>query len=77
MTHSINLVYTAKDNTIYTMFNAQSGPVHLSCPPECRRLSMLLTVEQSVRTSKGFSRVIYYMWAAAGSCEMIFTNGHL
>jgi hypothetical protein len=48
----------------------RSGPVHLPCPPQYRRLSLLLTGEQPVRTSKGFSRVIYYTWAAAGGCEM-------
>ena len=31
---------------------------------------MLLTGEQAVRTSTGLSRVIYYMWAAAGRWEM-------
>jgi hypothetical protein len=76
-TKSINLQHTAKHDAIYNTFNTQSGSVHLSCPPEYGRLSMLLTVEQSVRTSKGVSCVICYTWAAAGSCEMIFTNGHL
>jgi hypothetical protein len=30
---------------------------------------VLLTDEQAVRTSTDLSSVIYYMWAAAGSCE--------
>jgi hypothetical protein len=38
---------------------------------------MLLTGEQTVRKGKDLSRVIYYTWATAGGCEMIFTNGHL
>jgi len=29
-----------------------------------------MTGEQQVRTSKGFSRVIYYTGAADGGCEM-------
>jgi len=70
MTHRINVVHTAKDNIIYTTFNTQSSLVHLSCPPECRQLSLQLTVEQSVRKSTGFSRVIFYMWVAADGCEM-------
>jgi hypothetical protein len=61
-----SLLHTAKGDAIYTTFNTQSGPVHLSCPPECRQLLLLLIDEQPVRTSKGFSRVIYYTWAAAG-----------
>jgi len=69
-THSINLPHTARDDAIYSMFNTQSGPVHLSCPPDRRRLSLLLTAEQPVRESKGFSRVIFYTWATAGGCEM-------
>jgi hypothetical protein len=43
-------MHTAKDDTIYGTFNTQSGPVHLSCLPEYRRLSG----EQAVHTSKGF-----------------------
>jgi hypothetical protein len=54
----------------HTTFNTQSGPVHLSCRLQYRFLSLLLTVEQPVRTSKVFSRVIYYTWAAAGACEI-------
>jgi hypothetical protein len=66
-THGINLLHTAKDGVIYTTFNTQSGPVHLSCPPECCQLSLLLTGKQPVRTSEGFSH-IFYTWAAAGGC---------
>ena len=69
---STNFLHRGKDDAVYTTLNTQSGPVHLSCPPECRRLSQVLTGEQPVRTSKGFSRVIYYTWAAAGGCEMFF-----
>ena len=53
------------------MINTQSGPVHLPCPPECRRLSLLLTGEQPVRISKGFSRVFYYTWAAANLSAVV------
>ena len=56
------------------MFNTQSGPVHLSCPPECRRLSLQLTGEQPVRTSKAFKRVIYYTWAAANLSVVVKYN---
>jgi len=73
-THSINLLHTARDDAIYSMFNTQSGPVHLSCPPERRRLSLLLTGEQPVQESKGFSRVIFYLWATAGGCEMFLVR---
>ena len=58
-TQSINLVNIAKDNAIYTTYTTQSGPVYLSCPTECRRLLLLLTDQQQVRKSKGFSRVTY------------------
>jgi len=68
--NSTNLLHTARDEAIYITFNTQSGPVHLSCPPERRWLSLLLTGEQPVRESKGFSRVIFYLWATAGGCEM-------
>jgi len=69
-THSINLLHTARDDAIYSTFNTHNGPVHLSSPPERRRLSLLLTGEQPVRASKGFSHVIFYTWATAGGCEM-------
>jgi hypothetical protein len=39
-----------KDDAIYSTFNIQSSPVHLSCPPEYRQLSVLLTGEQLVQT---------------------------
>jgi hypothetical protein len=68
--YSTNFLHTAKDDAIYSTLNAHSGPVHLSCPPQCHRLSLLLTGEQPVRTCKGFSHVIYHTWAAAGGCEM-------
>jgi hypothetical protein len=70
-THDTQYKFTAHNKRgHHTPFNTQSGPVHLSCPPEYRRLSVLLTGEQPVRTGKGLSRVIYYTWAAAGGCEM-------
>ena len=52
----------------YVDYTQRTGPFIVS--PECRRLSLLLTGEQPVRTSKGFSNVIYCTWAAAGGCEM-------
>jgi len=63
-------VHIAKHDAIYTMYNTQSGPVYLSCPIECRRLSLLLTGQQPVCKSKWFSRVIHYTWDADGGCEM-------
>ena len=66
----------AKVDAIYTTYNTQNGPFYLSSPTECRRLSLLLTVQQPVRKCKGFSRFIYYTWAADSGCEM-FMKGHL
>ena len=70
--HDTQYKFTArsKRRRHHTRFNTQSGLVHLSCRPEYRRLSLLLTGEQPVRTSKGLSRVIYYTWATAGRSEM-------
>jgi hypothetical protein len=60
-THGINSLHTAKDGAIYITFNTQNGPVHLSCPPECRQLSLLLTGKQSVGTSEGFSHIYLHV----------------
>jgi hypothetical protein len=67
---SKNVVHVAKHDAIHTTYNTQSGPVYLSCLAECRRLSLLLKAQQQARKRKGFSRVIYYTWAADGGCEM-------
>jgi hypothetical protein len=62
MTHHTIYCILHKDGAIYSTFNTQSGPVHLSCPPECRRLSVLLRGMQLVRTPiKGC-----HVWAAVG-----------
>lgn len=58
MTHSTIYCTLHKDNAIYTMLNVQSGLVHLSCPPECCWLSLLLTGKQPVLTIKGLSHVL-------------------
>jgi hypothetical protein len=58
-THSTNSLHTGKNDAIYTTLSTQSGPVHLSCPPECPRLSLLLIGEQQVGASKGFSCAIF------------------
>jgi len=39
-THSNIYCTLHRDDTIYSKLNTQSGMVHLSCPPECRRLSV-------------------------------------
>jgi hypothetical protein len=56
--HSTIYCTLHKDNAIYTMLNIQSGLVNSSLPPECRRLSLLLTGKQPVWTLKGLSRVL-------------------
>jgi hypothetical protein len=64
---------TLHKDTIYTTLNTENGPVHLSCPPECRWLSVLLTGEQLVPTSKGLSHVLHvgHSWSQRG-CETFF-----
>jgi len=71
--HSINLLHTGRDDAIYATFNTQSGSVQLSCPPERRWLSLLLTGEQPARASKRFPRVMFHTWATAGGCEMFLS----
>jgi len=56
----------------YVQYTERSGPFIVS--PERRRLSLLQTVEQPVRASKGFSRVIFYMWTTAGGCEIFLST---
>jgi hypothetical protein len=65
MTHRTIYCTVHKDDANYTMLNAQSGLVHLSCPPECRWLWVLLTGELPVRKLLWFV-TCYYTWAAAG-----------
>jgi len=60
------------DDAIYSTLNTQSGPVHLSCPPECHRLSVAADrLAASYGYLKNMSRVIYYTWAAAGHCAVV------
>jgi hypothetical protein len=52
MTHSTIYCTQHKDYAIYTMLNTQSGLVHLLCHSAWRQLSLLLTGEQLIWTSK-------------------------
>jgi len=41
MTHSTSYCTMHTDDIyIYSTLNTQGGPVHLSCPPDCPRLSV-------------------------------------
>ena len=76
-THSTNLLHTGRNDTIYTTLSTQSGPVHLSCSPERRQLSLLLKAEQPVRASKGFPRANFVHVGHSWRLWNIFKYGHL
>ena len=69
-THSNIYCTLHRDDTIYSKLNTQSGPVHLSCPPECRRLSVAAG-KLAARTDTWKFVTCYYTWVAAGHSVVV------
>jgi len=58
-----------KGDAIYSMLNTQSGLVHLSCPPQCNRLSV--AADRLAAGTNTWFVTCYYTWVAAGHCTVV------